>query len=55
LYTAIRDEVLAELAASGGADGAYGHLAEAAELLDSLVLDDEFAEFLTLGAYGRLD
>jgi malate synthase len=49
LYTAIRDEVLAELG-----DGA-GHLAEAAELLDSLVLDDEFAEFLTLEAYGRLD
>jgi malate synthase len=49
LYTAIRDEVLAEL--GGGA----GHLPEAAELLDDLVLDDEFAEFLTLEAYGRLD
>jgi len=48
LYTAIRDEVLAELG-----DGA-GHLPEAAELLDDLVLDDEFAEFLTLEAYGRL-
>jgi malate synthase len=55
LYTAIRDEVLAELRSSGGAGDGYGHLAEAAELLDSLVLDDEFAEFLTLGAYGRLD
>ena len=54
LYTEIRDEVLAELAGGGGAAGA-GHLAEAAELLDGLVLDDEFAEFLTLGAYERLD
>ena len=49
LYTAIRDETLAALTPGAG------HLAEAAELLDSLVLDDEFAEFLTLGAYGRLD
>ena len=49
LYTAIRDETLAALAPGAG------HLAEAAELLDGLVLDDEFAEFLTLGAYGRLD
>jgi malate synthase len=54
LYTAIRDEVLAELGGGGGATGS-GHLAEAAELLDGLVLDDEFAEFLTLGAYERLD
>jgi len=49
LYTAIRDETLAKLGAGAG------HLPEAAELLDSLVLDDEFAEFLTLEAYGRLD
>jgi malate synthase len=49
LYTAIRDETLAALAPGAG------HLAEAAELLDGLVLDDAFAEFLTLGAYDRLD
>jgi malate synthase len=49
LYTAIRDETLAAL------EPGAGHLAEAAELLDSLVLDDAFAEFLTLGAYDRLD
>jgi malate synthase len=48
LYTAIRDETLA------GLKPGLGHLPEAAELLDSLVLDDEFAEFLTLEAYGRL-
>jgi hypothetical protein len=30
-------------------------LGAAAELLDRLVLDDEFAEFLTLGAYELLD
>ena len=46
LYTAIRDETLAAL---GGPDGGNGHLPEAAELLDGLVLDDEFPEFLTLG------
>jgi malate synthase len=49
LYTAIRDETLA------GLEPGAGHLAEAAELLDGLVLDDTFAEFLTLGAYDRLD
>ena len=32
-----------------------GRLAEAAELLDRLVLDDDFAEFLTLRAYASLD
>jgi hypothetical protein len=30
-------------------------LAEASELLDNLVLDDDFAEFLTLRAYSLLD
>jgi malate synthase len=49
LYTAIRDEVLAGLGEGSG------HVAEAAELLDGLVLDDELAEFLTLGAYDLLD
>jgi hypothetical protein len=29
-------------------------VAEAASLLDELVLDDAFPEFLTLKAYGRL-
>ena len=53
LYATIRDGVLAELAGSGG--GGAGHVAEAAQLLDDLVLDDDFAEFLTLGAYDQLD
>ena len=48
-YRAIRDE---ELAALGGAG--TGRLGEAAELLDGLVLDDSFVEFLTLPAYDRL-
>jgi malate synthase len=51
LYTAIRDE---ELAALGGPTGGAGHLAEAAELLDALVLDEAFIEFLTLPAYDLL-
>jgi malate synthase len=50
LYATIRDEELARL---GGADA--GRLADAAGLLDRLVLDDEFAEFLTLRAYSLLD
>jgi malate synthase len=34
--------------------GPYGHLREAAELLDELVLADEFPEFLTIRAYPQL-
>jgi malate synthase len=48
-YTAIRDEELVRL---GGVDS--GRLADAADLLDRLVLDDDFAEFLTLRAYSML-
>ncbi len=50
LYETIRDEELARL---GGAR--EGRLAEAADLLDRLVLDEPFAEFLTLRAYALLD
>jgi malate synthase len=50
LYRAIRDEEFDRL---GGA--ATGRLPEAASLLDRLVLDDDFAEFLTLAAYPLLD
>jgi malate synthase len=50
LYAAIRDE---ELAALGGRDvERYG---DAADLMDQLVLADEFIEFLTLIAYDLLD
>jgi malate synthase len=52
LYTAIRDE---ELAALGGPGSGNGHLGEAAELLDGLVLDDTFTEFLTIPAGALLD
>ena len=49
-YATIRDEELDRL---GGR--AQGRLADATDLLDRLVLDDDFAEFLTLRAYGMLD
>ena len=48
-YRAIRDE---ELAALGGPSA--GRLADAAGLLNALVLADELMEFLTLPAYDRL-
>ncbi|MES1239847.1 MAG: malate synthase A, partial [Chloroflexota bacterium] len=51
-YRAMRDQELAAL--PGGAAGGSGHRAEAAALLDALVLDDTFTEFLTLPAYERL-
>jgi malate synthase len=49
-YAAIRDEELDRLGARG-----KGRLSDAAELLDRLVLDDTFAEFLTLRAYALLE
>lgn len=49
LYMRIRDEELAKL---GGSD--KEHYEEAAELLDKLILTDEFVEFLTLPAYEYL-
>jgi malate synthase len=50
-YAAIRDEELATLR-PGAPDAPWE---EAASLLDDLVLSDDFAEFLTLAAYDRLD
>ena len=50
LYQRIRTDELAQLGGEGS-----GRLADAAGLLDRLVLDAEFAEFLTLRAYGLLD
>jgi malate synthase len=49
LYRSIRGEEVGRLG-----DGAYGHMPEAAGLLDELVLNDDFDEFLTLRAYPRL-
>jgi len=49
-YAAIRDEELAALRGLSP-DAPW---TDAAALLDALVLDDEFAEFLTLDAYRRL-
>jgi malate synthase len=52
LYRTVRDDELARL---GGPGGGAGRLGDAVELLDRLVLDDEFAEFLTQRAYSLLD
>jgi malate synthase len=51
-YRAIRAEELATLERSAADSGA--RLREAAALLDDLVLEDAFTEFLTLPAYDRL-
>jgi len=49
LYARIRDEALGALGGRG-----ERQLGDAADLLDDLVLADDFADFLTLGAYARL-
>ena len=49
-YASIREEELERL---GGRS--VGRLVDAVDLLDRLVLDDDFAEFLTLRAYALLD
>lgn len=51
-YRSIREEELAAL--PGGSTGGSGHRVTAATLLDGLVLDDDFTEFLTLPAYDQL-
>jgi malate synthase len=48
LYETIRDQELVKLGRGAG------HLGDARDLLDGLVLDDEFTEFMTLGAYEGL-
>ena len=50
LYTTIRDEELARL----GTSAPDYRWTDASALLDDLVLSDDFAEFLTLGAYPLL-
>ncbi|GBD17010.1 Malate synthase A [bacterium HR26] len=50
LYRQVRDEEVGKL---GGRSA--GRLAEAIEILDRLVLDDEFTEFLTFIAYDYID
>ncbi len=52
-YRAIRDEELAALDAAAPDAGSSNRHA-AADLLDRLVLEDDFTEFLTLSAYDRL-
>jgi malate synthase len=50
LYAAVREEELARLGGPGA-----GRLREAVEVLDGLVLSEEFTEFLTLPAYPHLE
>jgi malate synthase len=50
VYERIREQELARL---GGRTN--GRLGDAADLLDQLVLDDDFTEFLTLPAYPMLE
>jgi malate synthase len=50
LYREIREQEMAKLGGEG-----QGRLRDAAELLDSLVLNRELAPFLTTAAYERLD
>jgi malate synthase len=50
LYEAIRDEELSRLGGPGN-----GRLGDAVDLLDRLVLADDFADFLTQPAYSLLD
>jgi malate synthase len=52
-YSALRDEVLAALAAERGRE--VSRLTDAAELLDRLVLDSEISEFLTVPGYAMLE
>jgi malate synthase len=52
-YRRVRDEELARLGGDGGGGGASRY-ADAAALLDELVLGEEFAEFLTLPGYRYL-
>ncbi len=49
LYARLRDEEIEKL---GGRE--KGELGQAADLLDDLVMGDDFVDFLTLGAYERL-
>jgi malate synthase len=51
LYRAVREAELAALTGGAGGDHRY---ADAARLLDELVEDDEFTEFLTLPGYEYL-
>ena len=55
MYRAVRAEELAALQGSLADAGATARMTDAAELLDGLVLDERFVEFLTIPGYARLD
>ena len=50
MYESLRDEELESL--GGASESRYG---DAVEILDQLILNEEFTEFLTLPAYEYLD
>ena len=54
LYREERERALGALRREAPAGGPAGRLDEAAALLDSLVLDDDFADFLTIPGYAHL-
>jgi malate synthase len=56
LYRQLLAEEVEKIKALAGAEAyAHGRFAEARELFDALVTQPTFAEFLTLGAYERLE
>jgi malate synthase len=55
LVRTIRDEELAKIRSTAGDGYAKGRYEEAASLFDDVALSREFAEFLTLPGYARLD
>jgi malate synthase len=54
LYREERDRAVSALRAEAERSGAGSRLDEAAALLDALVLDDEFTDFLTIPGYAHL-
>jgi malate synthase len=55
LVRKVRDEELAKIRASAGDGYAKGRYDEAASLFDEVALSPDFAEFLTIPGYERLD
>ena len=55
LVRKIRDEELAKIRTAAGDGYAKGRYEEAAALFDDVALSSDFAEFLTVPGYARLD
>ena len=54
LYKELRDAAMKNLTESLGAKAEGKRFAEAAEILDQIILTDQFIEFLTIPAYGYI-